>query len=181
MRRRRFVKNFSGSLARSPALLFVLPALWLCTVQLLADTPDAIPVVVADFDYHDTSGEVADQRAEHTARLQVFVGMLRERLAEQGKYKVLQLDCDKVTCSAESIGTDDLVSAAVKAEARLLVYGGIHKMSTLIQWSSVQVVDVQRKELVLNRLFSFRGDTDDAFRRAAKFIGQTLDDLTPKS
>jgi len=76
---------------------------------------------------------------------------------------------------------DDLVSAAVKADARLLVYGGIHKMSTLIQWGSVQVVDVQRKELLLNRLFSFRGDTDEAFRRAANFIGQTLHDLTPKS
>ena len=181
MRRRKFVKLVSGSLARSPALLFVVPALWLCTVHLRADTHDAIPVVVADFDYHDTSGEVVDQRAEHTARVRVFVGMLRERLAEQGRYKVLQLDCDKVTCSAESMGADDLVSAAAKADARLLVYGGIHKMSTLIQWGSVQVVDVQRKELLLNRLFSFRGDTDDAFRRAANFIGQTVHELTPKS
>jgi len=181
MGRRRFVKLVSGRVASWPVLLFAVPALLLFTVRLLADAPGAIPVVVADFDYHDTSGEVADQRAEHTARVQVFVGMLRERLAEQGKYKVLQLDCDKVTCSAGSIGADDLVSAAVKADARLLVYGGIHKMSTLIQWGSVQVVDVQRKELLLNRLFSFRGDTDEAFRRAANFIGQTLHDLTPKS
>ena len=86
-----------------------------------------------------------------------------------------------MACSAGSIGADDLVSAAVKSDARLLVYGGIHKMSTLIQWGSVQVVDLQRKELLLNRLFSIRGDTDEAFRRAAKFIGETLHDLTPKS
>ena len=54
-------------------------------------------------------------------------------------------------------------------------------MSTLIQWGSVQVFDVQRKELLLHRIFSFRGDTDEAFRRAANFIGETLHGLTPKS
>lgn len=166
MKRRRFVKLICGTIASWPVLLFAAPALWLLTVRLLADEHGAIPVVVADFDYHDTSGEVADQRVEHAARVKVFARMLRERLAEEGKYKVLRLDCDKVACSAGSIGADDLVSAAVKSDARLLVYGGIHKMSTLIQWGSVQVVDLQRKDLLLNRLFSIRGDTDEAFRRA---------------
>ena len=181
MKRRRFVKLICGTIASWPVLLFAAPALWLLTVRLLADEHGAIPVVVADFDYHDTSGEVADQRVEHAARVKEFALVLRERLAEEGKYKVLRLDCDKVACSAGSTGADDLVSAAVKSDARLLVYGGIHKMSTLIQWGSVQVVDLQRKELLLNRLFSIRGDTDEAFRRAAKFIGETLHDLTPKS
>ena len=138
------------------ARLFAAPTLWLLTVRLLADEHGAIPVVVADFDYHDTSGEVADQRVEHAARVKVFACMLRERLAEEGKYKVLRTDCDKVACSAGSIGAIE-VSAAVKSDARLLVYGGIHKMSTLIQRGSVQVVDLQRKELLLNRLFSIRG------------------------
>ena len=54
-------------------------------------------------------------------------------------------------------------------------------MSTLIEWGSVQVVDVQQKQLLLNRLFSFRGDTDEAFRRAAEFIGETLQGVMPKS
>lgn len=181
MKRRRFVKLICGTIASWPVLLFAAPALWLLTVRLLADKHGAIPVMVADFDYHDTSGEVADQRVEHAARVKAFAGMLRERLAEEDKYKILQLDCGKVTCSAGTVGADDLVSAAVKADARLLVYGGIHKMSTLIQWGSVQVVDVRRKELLLNRIFSFRGDTDEAFRRAAKFVGETLHGLTPKS
>ena len=79
------------------------------------------------------------------------------------------------------MGADDLVAAAQNADAQLLVYGGIHKMSTLITWGSVQVVDVRQKQLLLNRLFSFRGDTDEAFRRAAKFISETLRDMAPKS
>jgi hypothetical protein len=181
MRRCAFVKLISGAVATWPVLLFAVPALWLFTDRLLAAEHAAIPIVVADFDYNDTSGEVADQRAEHAARVKAFAGLLRERLAGEGKYKVLRLDCAKATCSAGSIGADDLIAAARKADARLLVYGGIHKMSTLIEWGSVQVVDVQQKQLLLNRLFSFRGDTDEAFRRAAEFIGETLQGVMPKS
>ena len=68
MKRRRFVKLICGTIASWPVLLFAAPAFWLLTVRLLADEHGAIPVVVADFDYHDTSGEVADQRMEHAAR-----------------------------------------------------------------------------------------------------------------
>ena len=160
--------------------VFAGPALWFSAGRLLAAVYDAIPVVVADFDYHDTSGEVENKRVEHTARVKTFSSLLRERLAREDKYKVLRLDCAKATCSADSIGAEDLVAAALKADARLLVYGRIHKMSTLIQWGSIQVVDVQQKQLLLNRLFSFRGDTDKAFRRAAEFVGEMLKDATPK-
>jgi len=160
--------------------VFAGPAPWFSAGRLLAAEHHAIPVVVADFDYEDTSGETEDKRAAHTARVKAFPIFLRERLAREDKYKVMGLDCAKVTCSADSIGAEDLVAAALKADARFLVYGRIHKMSTLIQWGSIQVVDVPRKQLLLNRLFSFRGDTDEAFRRAAEFVSEMLKDATLK-
>jgi hypothetical protein len=163
-----------------PPLVFAALALWFSAGRLLAAEYDAIPVVVADFDYEDTSGEMEDKRAAHTARVKMFPDLVRERLAREDKYKVLRLDCAQATCSSHSIGAEDLVAAALKADARLLVYGRIHKMSTLIQWGSIQVVDVQQKQLLLNRLFSFRGETDEAFRRAAEFVGELLKDVTPK-
>jgi len=163
-----------------PPLVFAALALWFSAGHLLAAEYDAIPVVVADFDYEDTSGEMEDKRAAHTARVKMFPDLVRERLAREDKYKVLRLDCAQATCSSHSIGAEDLVAAALKADARLLVYGRIHKMSTLIQWGSIQVVDVQQKQLLLNRLFSFRGETDEAFRRAAEFVGELLKDVTPK-
>jgi len=178
MRRREFIKLISGALATRPVLRFVGPATWLSTSHSLAEH-GAIPVAVADFDYDDTSGEVADRRAEHIKRVTAFAGLLRQRLAAEGKYKVLQLDCAKPTCSVGSVGADDLVAAALKADARLLVYGRVHKMSTLIQWGSVQVIDVQQGQLLLNRFFSFRGDNDEAFRRAAEFIGEILNGVSP--
>lgn len=163
-----------------PPLILAGLALWFSSGRLPAAERDAIPVVVADFDYEDTSGELEDRRAAHMARVKTFPGLLRERLAREDKYKILPLDCAKATCSADSIGADDLVTAALKADARLLVYGRIHKMSTLIQWGNIQVIDVQQKQLVLNRLFSLRGDTDEAFRRAAEFVGEMLKGVTPK-
>jgi hypothetical protein len=175
MRYGAFVR-LAAALAIWPVLLFAAPS-----VETRAAEEATTPVVVADFDYSDTSGEVTDQRAEHAARVKAFAGLLRDRLAGEGKYKVLDLHCAKTACSLGSMGADDLVAAAQNADAQLLVYGGIHKMSTLITWGSVQVVDLRQKRLLLNRLFSFRGDTDEAFRRAAKFISETLQDLAPKS
>jgi hypothetical protein len=171
---RAFVR-LAAALAIWPVLLFAAQS-----VETRAAEEAVTPVVVADFDYSDTSGEVTDQRAEHAARVKAFAGLLRERLAGVGKYKVLHLDCAKA-CSVGSMGADDLVAAAQNADAQLLIYGGIHKMSTLITWGSVQIVDVRQRRLLLNRLFSFRGDTDEAFRRAAKFISETLQDVAPKS
>jgi hypothetical protein len=146
-------------------LVFAGSALWFSGGRLLAAEYDAVPVVVADFDYDDTSGEVENKRAEHTARVKTFPSLLRERLARGDKYKVLRLDCAKATCSADSIGAEDLVAAALKADARLLVYGRIHKMSTLIQWGSIQVVDVQQKQF--STLYILAAAT--GYRRAARY------------
>jgi hypothetical protein len=51
-----------------------------------------------------------------------------------------------------------------RAGARLLVYGGI---STLVQWGELQVVDLEREQLLLRRSFTFRGMRRFATRRAS--------------
>src|SRR5215469_4669459 len=178
MRRQSFVR-LAVAFGIWQVFLFVAPMRQ--DIRLLAAEPGATPVVVADFDYSDSSGEIADQRAKHAGRVNAFMGLLRDRLAGEGKYKVLHLDCGKATCSAGSAHTEDLIAAARNAGAQLLIYGGIQKMSTLITWGSVQVIDVRQKQVLLSRLFSFRGDTDEAFGRAAKFVSEMLQDVAPKS
>jgi hypothetical protein len=66
---------------------------------------------------------------------------------------------------------------ARQAGARLLLFGGIHKMSTLIQWAKVQAVDLQTEKLVFDRLLTFRGDTDDAWRRTEVFVAEQMTTL----
>jgi hypothetical protein len=160
------------------ALLFAATELSLPATRALAVEP--VPVAVADFDYSDTSGEIADQIEAHRARVATFGNLVRDSLAADGKYRVILIDCPEHPCTAASMRPDDFVARARQSGARLVVYGGIRKMSTLVQWGEVQVLDLDRSELLLRRTVTFRGDTDTAFRRAADFVGETVKDVMPK-
>ena len=138
----------------------------------------SIAAAIADFDNFDTSQEDANRTAKHEARVQTFAALLRGDLAAQKKFKIVQLTCPKPPCSAARMPPNELVRAARQAGARLLVYGGIHKESTLVQWGKIEAVDLKNDKLVLNQNFSFRGDTDQAFRRAATFIARYFETLT---
>jgi Protein of unknown function (DUF2380) len=139
-----------------------------------------VTVAVADFDYVDTSGEVRDQSAEHHERVAAFARLLRDIIGANGDYRVLPLDCPAQPCTAASMQPADFVAAVRRSGARLVVYGGIRKMSTLVQWGEVQLLDVDTDQLLLRRTVTFRGDTDMAYQRAAEFIGDTLRGAMPK-
>ena len=171
-------RSAADSVARGcTALLIILTGL-ISPARSLASNDYPIAVVVADFDNVDTSGEAADRTAHHAVRVRDFSSLLREGLASAANYKVLRLECDKPTCSVGSLGADALISAARRSRARILVYGGIHKMSTLIQLGEMQAVDLDRAQLLVRRSFTFRGDSDDAFRHAAGFISDSLKEIT---
>lgn len=133
-------------------------------------------VAVVDFDYHDTSGEPRDQKEEHETRLRNFMDSLRRDLQNGGLYRVISLDCGTEPCSAMRLTPEDLFEATRKAGARFLLFGGVHKMSTLIQLAQVQIIDVEKNIVVDDRHLSFRGDSDEAWRRAEAFLAKKLND-----
>jgi hypothetical protein len=133
-----------------------------------------IPIAVADFDYFDTSGEPTNQQAEHQARLQAFAGAIRTDLAQDARYRVVTLSCPQTRCTASELPPAELLERARSAGADRLVYGGIQKMSTLIQNAKVQVVDIAENKLRFDRLITFRGDTDESWQRAERFIVKDL-------
>jgi hypothetical protein len=133
-------------------------------------------ITVADFDYVDTSGEVRDQSAEHKARVAHFAELVGENLFAKGDHRVLPFDCPQHPCTPIRMGSDDFIAAARRTGARFVVYGGIHKVSTLVQGGLVEVVDFQDEKLILKRTVSFRGDNDEAYRRAAAFVADTVGD-----
>jgi Protein of unknown function (DUF2380) len=138
----------------------------------LSATP--LTIAVADFDYKDNSGEVRDQSAEHKARVAHFAELVRENLSAQGDTSVLPFDCPQHPCTPIKMGSDDFIAAARRTGARFIVYGGILKVSTLVQNGLVEVLDLQNEKLILMRAVSFRGDNDEAFSRAAAFVGETV-------
>ena len=139
-----------------------------------------LAVAVADFDYFDTSGEVADQSKEHQARVASFAQLLRANLADGSDYRVVPIECPDRPCTANTMSQELFIAAARRAGARLVVYGGIRKMSTLIQWGEIQLLDLEAERLLMRRTVTFRGDNDAAYRHAADFVGNTLKETMPK-
>jgi len=132
-------------------------------------------LAIADFDYQDSSGEAGDQAAAHAARLRAFVTGLRADLqSKKHDYLTAALPCEAQHCSAGTLTPAQLLDAAKRAGARYVLFGGIHKESTLIEWARVEMIDVSTGKLVFNQLFTFRGDSDDAWRHAEGFIADAL-------
>jgi hypothetical protein len=106
-----------------------------------------------DFSYTDTSGEPTDQAAAHARRLAAFMAALRRDIGADPRYRLVP--------SAQD-------GAAFK------VIGGIQKTSTLVQWAKVAVIDVGAKTLLMDKLYSFRGDNDQAWERAEIFLSREI-------
>jgi len=153
------------------------PAVVICGFLLSAPPLRAagqVALAVADFDYVDSSGEVGDQSAAHAQRLAEFARLLRDRLSASEKYRVVAVACRLPRCSAGALDAETLTGAAGQSGARLLLYGGIHKMSTLIQFGKAQMVDLRTGRVVFDRMISFRGDNEEAWTRAAEFLANEL-------
>lgn len=144
-----------------------------------AESQEEIPAAIAAFDNYDTAGESPEAAEAHAARVQGFAGLVAERLTAEGAYKIVPLTCAAPPCSAGNMAPEDLIGAARQSGARLLVYGGVHKMSTLIQLGKVQAIDLESETLLFDQSFQFRGDTDEAFRRAAEFVARYLAEAKP--
>jgi len=138
----------------------------------------AVPIAVVELDYVDTSGEVRDQTADHQRRLRDFTNALQRDLAASGQYRIVPMSCGSAPCEPAT-PPSELQRAAHQAGARLVLFGGVHKMSSLVQWAKIQIADEERGQIVFERLLTFRGDTDEAWRRAESFVSREILDSSP--
>jgi hypothetical protein len=161
------------SLGRWPGRLLLSAAMLLLTV--MAGTMGAVAsppqMTIVEFGLVDTSGEARDQRGEHEARLQALMQHLRSDLAASGKFLVTDLPCDAQPCRADD---DAILERARRAGVKFVVFGRVHKMSTLVLSLPVRVIDAGTGNIVFQRFHSFRGDTDEAWQRAARFLAREL-------
>jgi hypothetical protein len=136
---------------RSLSILSAFVLLSLPMSDALAGT--AIGVAMDDFSYTDTSAEPANQTAAHERRLTAFMAALRRDIGEGGRYRLL---------------------SSTEGGAGFKVIGGIQKTSTLVQWAKVAVIDVGAKKLVMDKLYTFRGDNDESWERAEIFVSREV-------
>src|SRR6516162_9624350 len=150
--------------------LIAAAVLYAGSVRLSQAQGEVPAVAVAEIQYIDTSGEVIDQSADHLRRLREFEVSLRTDLAASGKVRNVTLDCPPNACSVGDVDIAQLVDKAQAAGAAYLLVSSFHKVSTLVQWAKFDIVDVKTRNVVFNRLVTFRGDNDTAWRHAESFI-----------
>jgi len=167
---------------RRSASLALVAAVVLCAgpVRPGQAQGEVAAVAVAEIQYIDTSGEVIDQGADHFRRLRLFEASLRADLAASGKVRDATLDCPPNACSVGDIELDPLLDKAQAAGAAYLLISSFHKVSTLVQWAKVDIVEVKTRNVVFNRLVTFRGDNDNAWRHAESFIVREILDHEEK-
>ena len=138
---------------------FILPALLFAILVNVgpagAGTEVAAPagVSIEDFQYLDTSGEPVDQTALHEKRLAAFMVALRRDVGADKRYQL---------------------TPAGQADAKFKVVGGVQKTSTLVQWARVAVIDTGAKRVLFEKLYTFRGDNDEAWDRAEAFLAREV-------
>ena len=156
------------------AIRFLLATLSVSQVIAAEVEAPRTTIAVVDFDYLDTSGESRDQAAFHAERISELARSLRSDLEGSKPFKVVSITCMPEPCSLTGSEPAELVAAARRAGVRLLLFGGVHKQSTLVQWAKVQVLDVQSEKLLFERLMTFRGDDTTAWRQLEKYMMKDL-------
>ncbi|MEJ0074440.1 MAG: DUF3280 domain-containing protein [Alphaproteobacteria bacterium] len=129
---------------------------------------------IFDFELTDTSrvDQLAPHDAEHQARLALVTERLRKRLAESGRFSVI--DITPVAREArgsnlQACGGCD-VTLAQRLGADLAVTAEVFKISNLILRMTIFVRDAKTGRNVAVANASMRGNTDESWTRAVDWL-----------
>jgi len=139
------------------------------------DRRPRLAVSVDDFNYIDTSNEPADQTAVHEKRLRAFMTALRDDVTADRRFELVPSSCAP-NCPTDGPALGDRLRAASQAGTQILIIGIVHKLSTLVQGVRIAAIDTTAQRVVFRKYFQFRGDNDEAWQRAERFVSEEVRD-----
>lgn len=150
-------------------------------VLLSAPRAEPLPPILAILPLKllDTSGEPIDQGPEHARRLAAMARGLAEDLDAGQGYRTLLITSETLRARCPDERPDCLLAVAREAGASRVFVGVVHKSSTLILQLFARVADARTGRAVLTRDLNFRGDTDEAWRRAGVFLAGQIREAGP--
>jgi hypothetical protein len=146
----------------------------------LANEARAASLVLLPIKLLDTSGEPTDQASQHAGRLIGMADELATDLSHSGLYRATAISADQLRngCPTESVPC--LLKFAQAQGADAIFIGVVHKSSTLIMQLWARLVDARTGRDIYTRDLNFRGDNDEAWRRAERFLAEQIRDGMPK-
>jgi hypothetical protein len=131
-------------------------------------------IAVFDFELIDTSleGSVNGPRADEQTRLADVGDRLRQRLAESGKFTLVDMAPVAAEAHASNLqacgGCDTRLARQVSAE--LALTGTVQKVSNLILNMNIYVRDAGSGQVVAAASADLRGNTDESWSRAIDWL-----------
>jgi len=142
----------------------------LSLLALAAPAVAAETIAVPAFDFVDSSGEPPLDGRE--ALVERFAATLRAELAAGGVEVVLPA-CP-AACSPARTPFAEMAEATRAAGADRMLVGNIHKVSTLIGSVRLTLIDLPGDRVLCTRMLSYRGDSEEAWYRAARFAAEDV-------
>lgn len=170
--RRRAIALVASALA---ALVHLVPPL------AEAAEPKRPTLAILPIKMLDTSAEPIDQSADHARRLKALTDALTADLAASGLYRTIPVSREQLRTRCPDERPECLLDAARESGAELVFIGVVHKSSTLIMQLWARILDTASRKEVFVRDLNFRGDNDEAWRRAEAFlVAQFKDSGAPR-
>lgn len=129
---------------------------------------------IFDFELTDTSrdNQLAPTDAEHVARLALITDRLRTRLAESGRFSIVDIAPVVTQARASNLqscgGCDVKLASEVGAE--IAVTGMVFKISNLILNMTIFVRDTKSGSNLAVAQADLRGDTDESWTRTLDWL-----------
>jgi hypothetical protein len=155
---------------------FIILAPLMLVGLAFANAADPPKLAVFDFELIDTSlqGEVYGARADERERLQRAGDQLRRELGESGKFQILDISPVNAVAHQSNLyacgGCD--VKLARQLNADLEITGVVQKVSSLILSINLYLRDVQTGRLLAAASADMRGDTDESWSRATRYLAR---------
>jgi hypothetical protein len=145
-----------------------------------ANEARAASLVVLPIKLLDTSGEPTDQASQHAGRLVSMAEGLATDLTHSGLYRATAISADQLRAGCPSESVPCLLKFAQARGADAIFIGVVHKSSTLIMQLWARLVDARTGRDIYTRDLNFRGDNDEAWRRAEIFLAEQIREGMPK-
>lgn len=176
--RQTFCERSVGLARRRRLARFRLAALVLTALAATHAGADEPPpsLAVLPIKLLDTSGEPTDQAAQHAERLARLGGSLAADLTRLGLARATLLPADGPLRACSTGDAACVLRVAREEGAEWVFVGVVHKSSTLILQLWARLVDARTGRDILSRDLNFRGDTDEAWKRAERFLVEQVRD-----
>lgn len=137
------------------------------------ETPADPPVLaVVDMGLVDFAGPGSSQ-AEDEARSSAVTSAILSEVAEGGLIATISMGC-KAGCSFDAAGVEKLRRRAHAAGATHVLVGNVRRIGSAVALMRVSVLDTATGHMLLDRMVSFRADSEAGWIYAASFLSREV-------